>query len=28
IRWVHRGAHPGDLPPVGEMLERARDLLA
>lgn len=28
IRWVHRGAHPGDLPPVDEMLERARALLA
>jgi hypothetical protein len=28
IRWVHRGAHPGDLPPVDEMLERARELLA
>jgi hypothetical protein len=27
IRWVHRGAHPGDLPPVDEMLERARELL-
>ncbi|MDB5041646.1 MAG: hypothetical protein JWN27_2372 [Candidatus Eremiobacteraeota bacterium] len=28
IRWVHRGAHPGDLPPVDEMLERAHELLA
>ncbi|HEV3087946.1 MAG TPA: AhpC/TSA family protein [Candidatus Elarobacter sp.] len=28
IRWIHRGAHPGDLPPVGEMLERARELVA
>jgi hypothetical protein len=27
IRWVHRGAHPGDLPPVREMLERARGLI-
>jgi len=27
IRWLHRGAHPGDLPPVGEMLERARELI-
>jgi len=27
IRWLHRGAHPGDLPPVREMLERARDLI-
>lgn len=26
IRWLHRGAHPGDLPPMGEMLERAREL--
>jgi hypothetical protein len=28
IRWVHRGAHPGDLPPVAEMLELARELIA
>ena len=28
LRWVHRGAHPGDLPPVDEMLGRARELLA
>jgi hypothetical protein len=27
VRWVHRGAHPGDLPPVDEMLGRARELL-
>lgn len=27
IRWVHRGAHPGDLPPMSEMLERAEALL-
>lgn len=20
IRWLHRGAHPGDLPPIAEML--------
>jgi hypothetical protein len=25
IRWIHRGKHPGDLPPVGEMLAKARD---
>jgi len=23
IRWLHRGAHPGDLPPMREMLEHA-----
>jgi len=28
ILWLHRGAHPGDLPPVGELLGRARELLA
>jgi hypothetical protein len=27
IRWAHHGAHPGDLPPVREMLARARDLI-
>ncbi len=27
IRWVHRGTHPGDLPPMREMLERAQALL-
>lgn len=27
IRWVHRGAHPGDLPPMADMLERARELV-
>jgi hypothetical protein len=26
IRWLHRGTHPGDLPPMREMLERAREL--
>jgi hypothetical protein len=26
IRWLYRGAHPGDLPPVGEMLAKAREL--
>ena len=28
ILWLYRGAHPGDLPPVGEMLDRARGLIA
>lgn len=27
LRWLHRGAHPGDLPPMREMLERANVLL-
>jgi len=27
IRWVHRGAHPGDLPPMSDMLARARELV-
>jgi hypothetical protein len=27
IRWLHRGAHPGDLPPMREMLDRARELI-
>lgn len=27
IRWVHRGAHPGDLPPMRQMLEEARRAL-
>jgi AhpC/TSA antioxidant enzyme len=26
IRWLYRGAHPGDLPPVGDMLAKAREL--
>lgn len=25
IRWLHRGTHPGDLPAIREMYERARD---
>ena len=25
-RWLHRGTHPGDLPPMREMLEKAREL--
>jgi hypothetical protein len=28
IRWVHRGTHPGDLPPIREMLGLARDALS
>ncbi len=28
IRWVHRGKHPGDLPPMTEMFEHARSALA
>jgi hypothetical protein len=27
IRWIYRGAHPGDLPPMEDMLERAHDLV-
>jgi len=27
LRWIHRGTHPGDLPPIAEMLERTRGLL-
>jgi AhpC/TSA antioxidant enzyme len=23
IRWLHRGEHPGDLPPIGEMMKYA-----
>jgi hypothetical protein len=26
IRWLHRGTHPGDLPPMAEMLGRAEML--
>lgn len=26
IRWLHRGVHPGDLPPMREMLERAASI--
>ena len=25
LRWIHRGSHPGDLPPMRAMLERARE---
>jgi hypothetical protein len=28
IRWVYRGKHPGDLPPMTEMFEHARSALA
>ncbi len=24
VRWIHRGEHPGDLPPISEMLAAAR----
>jgi hypothetical protein len=24
VRWIYRGRHPGDLPPMAEMIERAR----
>jgi len=27
IRWFYRGAHPGDLPPMAEMLDRAKAIL-
>ena len=27
IRWLYRGEHPGDLPPMREMLERAAELI-
>ncbi len=26
--WIHRGVHPGDLPPMADMLERAASSLA
>ncbi len=26
LRWTYRGSHPGDLPPMAEMLARARAL--
>jgi hypothetical protein len=26
IRWLHRGTHPGDLPPMADMLARAGSL--
>jgi len=25
VRWLYRGAHPGDLPPMGDMLRAARE---
>jgi hypothetical protein len=28
VRWIHRGWHPGDLPPMRELYERARSALA
>jgi hypothetical protein len=28
VRWTHRGKHPGDLPPMREMLEIAQRVLA
>ena len=27
IRWMYRGAHPGDLPPMRELVARAREAL-
>lgn len=27
IRWLHRGTHPGDLPPMRDMLLRAKHIL-
>jgi hypothetical protein len=27
LRYVHRGTHPGDLPPVAELVATARDVL-
>ena len=27
LRWIHRGAHPGDLPPMAEMIESAQQAL-
>jgi AhpC/TSA antioxidant enzyme len=27
LRWIYRGRHPGDLPPISEMLAIARDRL-
>ena len=27
LAWIYRGAHPGDLPPMSEMLERAGTVL-
>ena len=28
IRWLHRGEHPGDLPPMREMFEEAKRVLS
>ena len=28
IKWIYRGAHPGDLPPLSSILEAARGYLA
>jgi len=28
LLWIHRGRHPGDLPPISEMLEIASGLVA
>jgi hypothetical protein len=28
LAWIYRGAHPGDLPPMSEMLERATTVLS
>ncbi|MBV8074025.1 MAG: AhpC/TSA family protein [Candidatus Eremiobacteraeota bacterium] len=28
VRWTHRGTHPGDLPPMAEMLATARAALS
>ena len=28
IRWVYRGTHPGDLPPMNEMFDRAHQSIA
>jgi hypothetical protein len=27
ILWLHRGVHPGDLPPMADMLARAGELI-
>jgi hypothetical protein len=27
LRWIHRGTHPGDLPPMRDILERAEALI-
>jgi hypothetical protein len=28
VRWVHQGRHPGDLPPMAEMIARSRSALS